>query len=193
LHDVVLGLVFRIDILGGYAPSTKEDMVHDIYSKLFLMTCQLVSRYKLHKSREFVNKLDTATSRWSQWAQRGCFQSWLRCHSNIQQMERNILEDRRVENKLVAAIFNENWTKKEPLQKAVMNLSPHDVLECVAAFSERVFHGCYAEKMVIYMNVNVILQMYTYTVYMRHPSLAGLVYTCRNGHQSVHVSIHLHL
>ena len=29
------------------------------------------------------------------------------------------MDDRSVENKLVEAIFNQNWSKKEPLQRAV--------------------------------------------------------------------------
>jgi len=160
VHNVVLGLVFRIDILGGYTPSMEEDMVHDIYSQLFLMTCQMVSRYKLHQSCVFLEKLDAATSRWAQWAQRGCFQSWLQRHSNIQQrVQFNGAIDRSVENKLVEAMFNQNWGKKEPLEKAVKNLSPLDVLECVPSFTNRVFEGCCAEKMVIYRNFSVILQI----------------------------------
>ena len=49
----MLGLVFRIDILGGYIPSATnlEDKAHDIFGELFLITCQVVNRYKLHQSR----------------------------------------------------------------------------------------------------------------------------------------------
>lgn len=57
------------------------------------------------------------------------------------------MDDRSVENKLVEAIFNQNWGKKEPLQKAVQGYSPWAVIECVPSFAERVFQGCAGERM----------------------------------------------
>ena len=57
------------------------------------------------------------------------------------------MDDRSVEQQLVEAIFNQNWGKKEPLQKAVQAYSPWAVIECVPSFAERVFQGCAAERM----------------------------------------------
>ena len=39
--------------------------------------------------------------------------------SEMQRVGKLIIEDRDVENKLVEAIFNQNWSKKEPLQKVL--------------------------------------------------------------------------
>ena len=149
LDSVMFGFVFRLDILGGYIPPPErpDTMLHDLYGELFLVACQLVNRYKMHQSLAFLYKLDQNSARWSKWALRGCFRLWLRRHTEILRFGKLNMEDRSVENDLIAACFNQNWGKIEPLENATRKYCPWAVLECVPSFAERVFQGACMERM----------------------------------------------
>ena len=187
LESVILGLVYRVDILGGHVPPTPPepptpeappmqpgDLVHDIYNELFLMICQLVNRYKLHQNGVFLQNLEAASTRWAPWAQRGCFHLWLRRHTEIQRQGKLQMEDRTVENKLVDAIFNQNWGKKEPLQRAVRHFAPWAVLECVPSFAERVFQGCCAKRMETKAAAAALLMLISVVRYAMPDTIAHL-------------------
>ena len=169
LVEIVMGLVQRIDVIGGLVPvdfpkpeaeppaegaatdSTEPDIqgdphLHNTFGELFLFLIFVLNRFRLHVDDPFRQELTRRSKTWETPSQRGCVDAWLRRHLEIQVAGKLNVEDRTVENSLVDAVFNENWGKNIELRIVIQKFSPWAICECVPSFTDRVFQGGESDK-----------------------------------------------